>query len=65
MKRRQEDSTRSLFTAGLLGIMNACIMFLPLAGETQAKLAAALNPTIALLAFAVARMYDNRKENKR
>ena len=57
-KRNGVTATRGLFSAGLLGLVNTVILLLPLDGETQAKLAATLNPTVALLAFMLYRLWD-------
>ena len=51
-------STRSLFSFGLLGLLNACILVSPLDADMQAKLAATLNPTVSLLAFLLYRLWD-------
>ena len=58
MESRDSDATRSIFTAGFMGIMNTVIILAPLAPEMQAKLAATLNPTVALCAFVAWRLFD-------
>ena len=53
-----ETATRSLFSFGLLGLLNAIILVSPLDAEMQAKLAATLNPTVALGAYVLYRLWD-------
>ena len=53
-----DNATRSLFSFGLLGILNAIIMLSPIDPDTQVKLAATLNPTIGLVSFVLYRVWD-------
>jgi hypothetical protein len=60
-KRRRnanDDIARSLFGAGLLGVLTACLILVPLDDETRVTLGAALGPTIALVTFIVYRVWD-------